>query len=56
VLIHTSPEDLLTDQTPSSAANALALPTSTNTIATTWRIPLAERMLFLSCPPSSPEG
>jgi hypothetical protein len=40
VATHTSPEDLLTDQTPSSAASALELATRNSVIATTWRIPV----------------
>jgi hypothetical protein len=51
---HTSPEDLLTDQTPSSAAIALAPAASTTTIASAPRIPIDENMLFLGCSPSGP--
>ena len=54
VVIHTSPEDLLTDQTPSLAAIALAPAASTTTIASAPRIPIDENMLFLGCSPSGP--
>jgi hypothetical protein len=44
VVIQTSPDDLLTDQTPSSAANALELPIRTIASASAQRIPVRETM------------
>jgi hypothetical protein len=50
--IHTSPEDLLTDQMPSSAAIAPEPAKRTSIVARAPRIPLPKSMMYLSCSPS----
>jgi hypothetical protein len=56
VAIQTSPEALLTDQVPPSAANALDVLPSTSAAITARRIPSLPSMMILSLREAAPEN